>query len=157
VAQASEALSRLASEIAALREQGESTARLAVARSLCSGADGGVLAALGAAASDSGAFPAPVRETAADLLSRLTEALGLSPIACRGELLALTAEELGEFDVRGVVPGLPGGGRVVYCVVRSGWWLGPFVVERPLVEPAGPVGRSDLSCPAAGGHSGPGG
>jgi len=68
------------------------------------------------------------------LLSRLTEAVGLSPIAERGEVLALSAEELGEFDVRGLAAG-PAKGRGLYCVVRSGWWLGSFVVDRPLLEP----------------------
>lgn len=137
VAQAGEALARLSAEVAALREVGDSAARLAVARSLCAGADGGVLAALASLASDSAGLPAEVRQAASDLLSRLSEALGLSPIARRGELLALTAEQLGELDVRGVASGAGLGGRGLYCVVRSGWWLGTAIVERPLVEPVG--------------------
>ena len=52
VAQASEALERLAREIAALREWGDSMALLAVARRLSEGADGGALTALLVASSD---------------------------------------------------------------------------------------------------------
>jgi hypothetical protein len=51
--------------------------------------------------------------------------------------LALSAEELGEFDVRGVAPNGRATGRGLYCVVRSGWWVGPFIVERPLLELVG--------------------
>lgn len=138
VAQAGEALARLSSEVAALRGLGDSVARLAVARSLCAGVDGGVLAALASAAASDAPSPAAVRETASDVLSRLCSALGLSPIAARGELLALTAEELGELDVRGDAAGAALGERGLYCVVRSGWWLGATIVERPLVEPLGP-------------------
>jgi hypothetical protein len=134
VAQASEALERLAREIAALREWGDSMARQAVARQLCEGADGGVLAALVVASSDESS-PVELRAAADALLDRLTGALGLSPIAQRGELLALSAEELGEFDVRGLPSGLPTDGRGLCRVVRSGWWLGSFVVDRPLLEP----------------------
>ncbi|HYN02998.1 MAG TPA: hypothetical protein VE359_11170 [Vicinamibacteria bacterium] len=134
VAQASEALERLAREIAALREWGDSMARQAVARRLCEGADGGVLAALVVASSDESS-PVALRAAADALLDRLTGALGLSPIAQRGELLALSVEELGEFDVRGVPSGVVTDGRGLYRVVRSGWWLGSFVVDRPLLEP----------------------
>ena len=134
VAQASEALERLAREIAALREWGDSVAGLAVARRLCEGPDGGALAALVSASSDASSPPG-LRVASDVLLSRLTEAVGLSPIAERGEVLALSAEELGEFDVRGLAGGLPAGERGLYCVVRCGWWLGAFVVERPLLEP----------------------
>ena len=142
VAQAGEALARLSEEIAGLREWSDSMARLAVARGLCDGADGGVLAALDAAASGDGAPSSEARESAAALLSRLRETLGLSPIARRGELLALSAEELGEFDVRGFAPGLGADGRGLFCVVRSGWWLGSFVVDRPLLEPVVPAASS---------------
>jgi hypothetical protein len=140
VAQASEALERLGREIAALREWGDSMALLAVARQLCDGPDGGALTALVCASSDETSSP-DSRATAGALLSRLTDALGLSPVAQRGEVLALSAEELGEFDVRGMVPGP--GGRGLYCVVRSGWWLGSFVVDRPLLEPVGEVGPAE--------------
>lgn len=136
-AQASQALDRLGAEVEALREWSDATARLAVARRLCDGPDGGVLAALATAASDDGTGTALGRERAAAVLERLTEALGLAPIAQRGELLALSAEELGELDVRGVVPDPRDGERGLYCVVRPGWWLGSLVVERPLVEAAG--------------------
>jgi hypothetical protein len=136
VAQAAQALDRLGDEVGALREWSDATARLAVARRLCDGPDGGALAALATAASDDGAGAAFGRERAAALLERLTEALGLAPIARRGEVLALSAEELGEFDVRGAVTPRAGE-RGLYCVVRPGWWLGSFVVERPLVEPVG--------------------
>ena len=135
VAQAGEALSRLAGEVAALREWGDSMARVSLARRLCEGADGGVLTALVVASSDGSS--GETRQEAAALLSRLTDALGLSPIAERGELLALSADELGEFDVRGVRSGLIEGGRGLYRVVRSGWWLGAHVVDRPLLEPVG--------------------
>ncbi|HEX9186702.1 MAG TPA: hypothetical protein VGB87_06515 [Vicinamibacteria bacterium] len=136
VAQASEALARLAREVAALREWGDSMARLAVARRLSEGSDGGALTALLVAASDDGPSSAEVRAAASVLLSRLTEALGLEPVARRGELLRLLPEELAEFDVRGLPPE-PSGVRSLYCVVRPGWWLGPLVVDRPLLEPAG--------------------
>ena len=139
VAQAGEALSRLAGEVAALREWGDSMARVSLARRLCEGADGGVLTSLVVASSDGSS--GETRAAAAALLSRLTDALGLSPIAERGELLALSADELGEFDVRGLSPSLPQGGRSVYCVVRSGWWLGSFVVDRPLLEQVGPAAQ----------------
>jgi hypothetical protein len=137
VAQAAQALDRLGDEVAVLREWSDATARLAVARRLCDGPDGGALAALATAASDDAAGAAFDSERAAALLERLTGALGLAPIARRGELLALSAEELGEFDVRGAVREPRAGERGLYCVVRSGWWLGSLVVERPLLEPAG--------------------
>ncbi len=143
VAQAGEALSKLAGEIAALRELGEETARLAAARALCDGADGGVLARLVVLASDSSSS-VDLREAAEALLSGLTEALGMSPVAERGEWLSLSAEELGEFDVRGVAPDGRADGRGLYRVVRSGWWLGPFIVERPLVEPVKAVALQEL-------------
>jgi hypothetical protein len=136
VAQAAQALDRLGDEVGALREWSDATARLAVARRLCDGPDGGVLAAIATAASDEGAGAAFGSEWAAALLERLTGALGLAPIARRGEVLALSAEEVGEFDVRGAVTPRAGE-RGLYCVVRPGWWLGSFVVERPLVEPVG--------------------
>lgn len=107
-------------------------------RCLCEGPDGGVLAGLVAASSESGVLPISAREAASALLTRLTLALRLSPIAERGELLALSAEELGAFEVRGLAASLPPDGRGLYCVVRSGWWLGSFVVDRPLLEPVGP-------------------
>lgn len=134
-AQAAQALDRLAAEVAILREWSDTTARLAVARRLCDGPDGGVLAVLATAGSDDGAGTAFGGERAAALLDRLTEALGLAPIARRGEVLALSAEELGEFDLRGAVREPWGAVRGLYCVVRPGWWLGSLVVERPLVEP----------------------
>ena len=137
VAQAAEALSKLAGEIAALRELGEATARLAAARALCDGADGGVLARLVVLASDSSSS-VDLREEAEALLSGLSEALGLSPVAERGEWLFLSPEELGEFDVRGAGPDGRASGRGLYCVIRPGWRVGPFIVERPLVEPVGP-------------------
>ena len=136
-AQAAQALDRLGAEVEILREWSDTTARLAVARRLCDGPDGGVLATLATAASDDGTGRAFGSERAAALLERLTDALGLTPIARRGELLALSAEEVGEFDVRGAVRELRGAERGLYCVVRPGWWLGSLVVERPLVEPAG--------------------
>ena len=134
-AQASEALERLTREIAALREWGDSMALMAVARRLSEGSDGGALTALLVASSEE-APSAELRAAAGALLSRLTEALGLEPIARRGELLRLLPEELAEFDVRGL-PHEPAGGRGLYCVVRPGWWLGPLVLDRPLLEPAG--------------------
>ena len=134
VAQASEALERLAREVAALREWGDSMAGLGLARRLCEGGDGGVLTALVVASSDDSS-PVASRAAADALLERLTGALGLSPIAQRGELLALSAEELGEFDVRGVRSGAVTDDRGLYRVVRSGWWLGSHVVDRPLLEP----------------------
>jgi hypothetical protein len=134
VAQAVEALERLAREVAALREWGDAMARQAVARRLGEGADGGALTNLVSASSDDALSP-ELRAAAGALLERLTEALGLLPIAERGEVLALSAEELGEFDVRGLPSGLPTDGRGLYRVVRSGWWLGSFVVDRPLLEP----------------------
>jgi len=136
VAQASDALERLTREIAALREWGDSMALLAVARRLSEGSDGGALTALLVASSDEASSSAEVRLCADALLSRLTGALGLSPIARRGELLRLLPEELAEFDVRGLPPE-PSGARGLYCVVRPGWWLGPLVLDRPLLEPAG--------------------
>jgi hypothetical protein len=135
LAQASEALERLSREVAALRERGESQALLAVARRLSSGSDGGVLAALVVASADSSAQP-EVGVLAEALLLRLTEALGLSPLARRGEWLRLLPDELAEFDVRGL-PREPSPGRSLYCVVRPGWALGPLVLDRPLLEPAG--------------------
>ena len=136
VTQASEALERLAREMAALREWGDSMALLAVARRLSEGSDGGALTALVVASSDEAPSAAELRVKAGALLSRLTEALGLEPIARRGELLRLLPEELAEFDVRGL-PHEQAGGRGLYCVVRPGWSLGPLVLDRPLLEPAG--------------------
>ena len=134
LAQASEALERLSREVAALREWGESQALLAVARRLSSGSDGGVLTALVVASSSSGSSEEQ-RVIAGALLARLTEALGLLPLAQRGELLRLLPEELAEFDVRGL-PREPSPGRSIYCVLRPGWALGSLVLERPLLEPA---------------------
>jgi hypothetical protein len=133
LAQASESLERLSREVAALRERGESQALLVVARRLASGSDGGVLTALVVASADSSASP-ELRASVEALLARLTEALGVSPLACRGEWLQLLPEELAEFDVRGL-PREPPPGRSLYCVVRPGWALGPLVLDRPLLEP----------------------
>ena len=140
LAQASAALDRLAGEVAALREWGDSMARLAVARRLSEGPDGGALTALLAASTDE-ATPASQQAAAAALLERLTDALGLSPIAERGELLLLRPEELEEFDVRGLSRE-PSGDRSLYCVVRPGWSLGPLVLDRPLLEPVDEPSRA---------------
>ena len=140
LAQASVALERLAGEVAALREWGDSMARLAVARRLSEGPDGGALTALLAACADE-ASSASQQAAAAALLERLTGALGLSPLAERGELLRLRPEELEEFDVRGLSRE-PSGDRSLYCVVRPGWSLGPLVLDRPLLEPVGGPSRS---------------
>jgi hypothetical protein len=138
LSQAGEALARLSAEVDALREWGDATARLAVARRLCDGPDGGVLAALDGAGDAEGSDPSGGGGRAAALLERLAESLGLAPIAARGEVLSLSADELGELDVRG--PAALGGprDRGLFRVVRSGWWLGSLVVERPLVEAVGP-------------------
>ena len=66
LAQASEALERLAREVAALREWGDSMARLAVARRLSEGPDGGALTALLAASADE---RPPLRSRRVPLLS----------------------------------------------------------------------------------------
>lgn len=131
--QATAALDRLERELAALRERSESTARLALARALTDGPDGGALQALVTAAEDEAADPS-LRRTAGILLDRLTEALGLEPVCERGELLRLLPDELAEFDVRGPRDTPTGEARELYCVLRAGWSLDAHVVARPLVE-----------------------
>ncbi len=99
--------------------------------------DGSVLVA---AAADEASSPSQ-QAAAGALLERLMDALGLSPIAERGELLRLGPEELEEFDVRGLSHE-PSGDPSLYCVVRPGWSLGPLVLDRPLLEPVGEPSRA---------------
>jgi len=133
--QATAALDRLARELEALRAWSDATARLDLARALTDGPDGGALQALVAAASDD-ADPGP-RDTAGLLLDRLTTALGLEPVAERGELLRLCPADLAEFDVRGTLAAPTGDARALYCVTRPGWRLEGHLVARPLLEAVG--------------------
>jgi hypothetical protein len=73
------------------------------------------------------------------LLARVTAALGLEPIAERGERLMLRPHELAEFDLRGE-PAPTAGSEVssCYCVIRTGWLVDGIVVTRPLVEAGRP-------------------
>lgn len=130
--QATAALDRLTRELGALRTRSDSTARLDLAHALTDGPDGGALQALVAAASDD-SDPGP-RGTARLLLDRLTTALGLEPVAERGELLRLCPADLAEFDVRGTPAATNGDARALYCVTRPGFWLDEHLVARPLLE-----------------------
>ena len=136
--QATAALDRLSQELASLREQSETTARLDLARALTDGPDGGVLQALVTAASDETAGPGS-RRTAEILLDRLTTTLGLEPVCDRGEHLRLTQDDLPEFELRGECETADETGRSLYCVSRPGWRLDEHLVVRPLLEAvAGP-------------------
>jgi len=133
--QATAALDRLTRELDALRAWRDATARLDLARALTDGPDGGALQALVAAASgDAATGP---RDTARLLLDRLTRALGLEPVAERGELLRLAPDDLAEFDVRGTPAATNGDARALYCVTRPGWRLEDHLVARPLLEAVG--------------------
>jgi len=126
-------MERLSRELHALREWSETTARLELAYALTDGSDGGVLNALVSAASNPQNDDAG-RTEAQYLLDRITSALSLEPVGQRGELLLLVDEELSELEVRGSRAPTREGRRGLYCVVRSGWLLGSFIVVRPLVE-----------------------
>lgn len=130
--QATAALDRLSRELAALRERSEVTARLDLAHALADGPDGGALQALVAAASND--EDPGLRDTARVLLDRLTTALGLRPVAERGELLRLGPDDLAEFDVRGALAATSGERGALYCVARPGWRLEEHLVARPLLE-----------------------
>lgn len=127
------ALDRLSNEVAALREWGDTTARLDLARALTDGPDGGVLQALVTAVSDEAADPS-LRRTAEILLDRLTTALGLEPVCERGEHLRLAPDDLAEFELRGEAPVVDNDRRSLYCVARPGWRLDEHIVVRPLME-----------------------
>jgi hypothetical protein len=131
--QATASLERLSRELRALREWGETNAQLELAHALTDGPDGGALDALLAASSDPEGDPA-LRATARMLLDRLTSALGLEPVGERGELLRLFPDDLAAFEVRGGPSTPTEADRGLYCVVRPGWCLGPFIVVRPLLE-----------------------
>jgi len=133
--QATSSMERLSRELHALREWSDETALLDLAYALTDGPDGGALNALLVAASDP-TKGADVRSTAQALLDRLTSALGLEPVAERGELLRLGEAELAELEVRGSRAPTSDDGRGLYCVVRPGWCLGAFIVARPVVEAA---------------------
>jgi hypothetical protein len=135
--QATASLDRASREIQALRDRGETMARLDLARALSDGPDGGPLGALAAAASDPSADPG-VRRTAQSLLARLEGALGLERVAERGERLRLRPGELAEFDVRGAGASAASDEPSCYCVVRPGWLVDGLVVSRPLLEPVVP-------------------
>ena len=133
--QATESAERLSTELVALREWSDETARLDLARALTGGPDGGALGLVVTLASDDQDSDPALRRVADSLLHRLTSSLGLQPIGERGEHLSLLPEERGEFEVRGA----PGDARVgetrqLFRVIRPGWLLGSHIVERPLVE-----------------------
>lgn len=133
--QVAASLDRLSEELRALRQSTETTVRLELARDLTDGPDGGVLNALLTTSSDSSANSG-LRRASEILIERLTSALGLEPIVEKGEFLMLLPNELGEFEVRERLENVtPEGQRALYCVVRSGWWLGALIVIRPLLEP----------------------
>ena len=132
--QATASLDRASREIQALREWGETMARLELARALTDGPDGGVLAALVASASDP-AGDGDTRRATQALLERLTTAVGLQPIAERGERLLLRPHELAELDVRGGRASADGDDPSCDCDVRPGWLVDGVVVTRPLLEP----------------------
>jgi hypothetical protein len=134
--QATAALDRLSRELASLREQSDTTARLDLARALTDGPDGGVLQALVTAASDEEGDTS-IRRTAEILLDRLTTTLGLEPVCERGELLSLPTEDLAEFETRGGPGRSTDGARCLYCVARPGWRLDEHLVVRPLLEAIG--------------------
>lgn len=145
LAQGARSLERLSRELAALQQWGDTTARLEVAHALTDGPDGGALSMLVTSASEQAPDPG-LRRVASALLDRLTSSLGLQPIVERGEHLWLLPEELGEFDIRGRLESPPAKGtRGLFRVLRTGWWLGNHIVQRPLLEPV----AEDTSRPAA--------
>ncbi len=124
---------RLVGEVRDLRSWDGRLARMEVARKLVDGSDGGPMTVLLAAASDP-RVEGGVQRAASLILDRMTAALGLSPLAERGELLRLLPSQLAEFDVRGALPSLCTGHRSLYCVVRPGWSLDGVVLSPPLLE-----------------------
>jgi hypothetical protein len=134
--QATTALDRLSRELASLREQSETTARLDLAHALTDGPDGGVLQALVTAASDAAADPA-LRRTAVILLDCLTTALAIEPVCERGEHLRLAPADLAEFELRGDSRAVSASGRALFSVSRPGWRLDGHLVVRPLLEAVG--------------------
>jgi hypothetical protein len=111
-------------------------ARVEVARQLLDGADGGLLTLLLGTASDE-RLEAVTRRTASVILERLTTALGLTPLAVKGERLSLLLSQLTEFEVRGGPPALSDTQRSLFWVVRPGWTLDGMLLSPPLLEPLG--------------------
>ena len=86
-----------------------------------------------------------LRAAADALLSRLTGALGLAPIAQRGELLRLLPEELAEFDVRGLRPELVRGARALLRRA-AGVVAWPAGSRSPASRAGGPFSCGEVTC-----------
>jgi hypothetical protein len=133
---ATASIERLINELRSLRAWDGRMARIEVARRLVAGADGGLLTLLVGTASDE-RLDTRTRRAASVILERLTTALGLGPLAVKGERLSLLLSQLTEFEVRGAPPSLSETRRSLYSVVRPGWTLDGMLLSPPLLEPVG--------------------